>query len=158
MIKPLRKNTAKKAPFKLNWAQKLFIVAALIILSITSLPIVIVLLIGMLPTVTVLLIDSRNFNKLTMVGCFNLAGAFVCLVSMFNQFNNLSEITVLGNVFNIIIMLGAAALGMLLYFELPNLFVYLFKSSAQRRLRHINATLEKISADWGSEIVNDVSK
>ena len=122
MIKPLRKDRTSKLK-KLNLFQKIILLLGLIILVLTALPAVVILIIGLLPTITIILIDPKNTNKLTMVGCFNLAGVFICLMNIFNQFNLNHAISILGNIFNIIIMLGAAALGMILYYELPNLFL-----------------------------------
>ena len=93
-----------------------------------------------------------------MVGCFNLAGVFICLMNIFSQFSVNHAITILGNVFNIIIMLGAAALGMILYYELPNLFLLISKASAQRRLHSIDSKLEKIAEDWGRESLGETGK
>ncbi len=155
MIKPLR-SPQTKPKLKLNLLQKILLLLGLIILVLTALPAVVILIIGLLPTITIILIDSKNTSKLTMVGCFNLAGVFICLMNIFNQFNLNHAITILGNVFNIIIMLGAAALGMVLYYELPNLFLLISKASAQRRLRNIDNKLEKIAEEWGQECISDI--
>ena len=156
MIKPLRTQQPPKK--KRNFLQKALLLLGLIILVITALPAIVIIIIGLLPTITVLLIDTKNVNKLTMVGCFNLAGVFICLMNIFNQFNLNHAITILGNVFNIIIMLGAAALGMILYYELPNLFLLISKAFAQRRLRNIDNKLEKIADEWGRECIADVEQ
>ena len=55
-------------------------------------------------------------------------------------------------------MLGAAAFGMILYFELPNIFSVIFKNSAHRRLRSIDNKLDKIAEDWGRDIINELNK
>ena len=52
-------------------------------------------------------------------------------------------------------MLGAAALGMIIYYELPNLFVMISKASVHRRLRNIDDKIEKLTTEWGSEIIQD---
>lgn len=158
MIKPLRNRQLTKQKLKLNLLQKLLLLLGLVVLVITALPAVVILIIGLLPTITIILIDSKNTSKLTIVGCFNLAGVFVCLMNIFNQFNLNHAITILGNVFNIIIMLGAAALGMILYYELPNLFLLISKASAQRRLRNIDNKLEKIAEEWGNECIADIDQ
>jgi hypothetical protein len=49
-------------------------------------------------------------------------------------------------------MLLAAALGIFLYYVLPDLFVYIFKNSAQHRLKIINAKLEKLKETWDNII------
>lgn len=157
MIKPLRKDRTSKLK-KLNLFQKIILLLGLIILVLTALPAVVILIIGLLPTITIILIDPKNTNKLTMVGCFNLAGVFICLMNIFNQFNLNHAISILGNIFNIIIMLGAAALGMILYYELPNLFLLISKASAQRRLRRIDNKLEKIADEWGRESIAEIEQ
>ena len=108
MIKPINRNPKTKKTFKLSFTQKLLL--CLIILSFTSLPIVIILLIGLLPTITTILVDPRNSQKITIVGCFNMAGSFICIINLLNQYSHNISISILGNVFNIVIMLGAAAL------------------------------------------------
>ncbi len=158
MIKPLRRKQPPKKAVKLNLFQKIILLLGLVILVLSALPAIVILIIGLLPTITVILTDSKNTTKLTMVGCFNLAGVFICLMNIFNQFSVNHAITILGNVFNIIIMLGAAALGMILYYELPNLFVLISKASAQRRLRSIDGKLEKIAEDWGRESLGEPEK
>lgn len=158
MIKPLRNKQPSKPKIRFNLLQKILLLLGLIVLVITALPAVVILIIGLLPTITIILIDSKNTSKLTMVGCFNLAGVFICLMNIFNQFNLNHAITILGNVFNIIIMLGAAALGMILYYELPNLFLLISKASAQRRLHNIDNKLEKIAQEWGSECITDIDQ
>ncbi len=158
MIKPYRKAEVKKTPFKLSLVQKLVLLLGLLILAFVALPVVIIMIIGLLPTLTILLLDTKNINKLIIVGCFNMAGVFICMVNLFSQYTSGVNVTILNNVFNIVIMLGGAALGMIVFFELPNLFVSISRASAQRRLHNIDAKLEKFSADWGHEIINQISK
>lgn len=158
MIKPYRKTDAKKTTFKLNLLQKLVLLLGLIVLSFIALPVVIIMVIGLLPTLTILLLDIKNVNKLMIVGCFNMAGVFICMVNIFNQYTSGVNVTILNNVFSIIIMLGSAALGMIVFFELPNIFVSISRSSAQRKLHNIDTKLEKLSKDWGTEIIEQISK
>lgn len=158
MIKPLKNRQPSKIKIQFNPLQKLLLLLGLIVLVVTALPAVVILIIGLLPTITIILIDSKNTNKLTMVGCFNLAGVFICLMNIFNQFNLHHAITILGNVFNIIIMLGTAALGMILYYELPNLFLLISKASAQKRLHNIDHKLEKIAEEWGKECIAEIDQ
>lgn len=155
MIKPA---SSKPQKFRLNLVQKLLLILGIIMLAFSSLPIMVVLLLGLLPTITVILTDPYNSNKLTIIGCFNFAGVFVCLLRIFNQYAAGIPISILGNVFNIVIMLGGAALGMILYYELPNLFVIISKASAQWRLHSIDNKLEKLTQEWGSDIISDLTK
>ena len=53
----------------------------------------------------------------------------------------------------IIVMLSTAAIGVIVYSELPNLYAYIYKISAQKRIEKINARLEKLREEWGEELV-----
>ena len=154
MIKPPAKRTKQNA-LKFKFFQKLLILLGLIIVSFTILPVVVILFLGLLPTLTVAVTDTKNINKITTVGCFNMAGVMICLNSLFNQFGSEFEFSILNNIFNIVIMLAAAALGVLLYYLLPDLFVFIFKNSAQHRLKTINSKLEKLTETWANIIPED---
>ncbi|MBS4772717.1 MAG: hypothetical protein KHX55_00380 [Proteobacteria bacterium] len=159
MIKPLQRNNSHNKPkFRLNFVQKLLLIFGVIILAFSSLPIMVVLLIGLLPTLTIILTDPRNSNKLTIVGCLNFSGVFICLVRIFNQYAAGIPVSIMGNIFNIVIMLGFAALGVIFYYELPNLFIVISKASAQRRLHSIDNKLEKLTQEWGSDVISDLVK
>ena len=154
MIKPPAKRT-KRNVLKFKFFQKLLILLGLIIVSFTILPVVVILFLGLLPTLTVAVTDTKNISKITTVGCFNMAGVMICLNSLFNQFGSEFEFSILNNIFNIVIMLAAAALGVLLYYLLPDLFVFIFKNSAQHRLKTINSKLEKLTETWANIIPED---
>ncbi len=139
---------------KLSLFQKILLVLGLLVLIFTALPAVIIVLIGLLPSITVLLTDSKNATKLTVIGCFNLSGVFICLMNIFNQFDLDQAFSIVSNIFNLIIMLGAAAVGAIIYYELPNLFVMISKASSQHRLKVIDARLEKLSQDWAKNEEN----
>ncbi|MBE6452470.1 MAG: hypothetical protein E7012_03155 [Alphaproteobacteria bacterium] len=155
MIKPIQRKQAVKKPFKFSIAQKIIFMIAIITLAFIAPQIAIILAIGLLPTFTVLLTDSKKTDKLLIVGCFNMTGIFVCMMDIFKQYSLTHSVSILSNVFNIIIMLGAAALGMIIYYELPNLFVMISKASVHRRLRNIDDKIEKLTTEWGSEIIQD---
>ena len=154
MIKPPAKRT-KQNVLKFKFFQKLLILLGLIIVSFTILPVVVILFLGLLPTLTVAVTDTKNISKITTVGCFNMAGVMICLNSLFNQFGSEFEFSILNNIFNIVIMLAAAALGVLLYYLLPDLFVFIFTNSAQHRLKTINSKLEKLTETWANIIPED---
>lgn len=153
MIKPLPRHQNKHNQTglsKLNFFQKMLIFISLLIIAFTVLPAVVVLLLGLLPTITVVITDTKNINKITTVGCFNISGVMICLNNLFNQFNSGVAFSLRNNIFDVVIMLSAAALGVLLYYILPDLFAYIFKNSAQHRLKVINARLDKLKEHWAN--------
>ena len=145
----------KKSFKSLSTARKSLLFIFLALMASSILPAIIVILIGLLPTLTILFVDPKNSAKLVIVGCFNLSGLFVYLINLINRFNMDGAFSILGDVFNMIIMLGSAALGFLVYYEMPNLFAYVAKNSAQRRLVRIDKELTKITEDWGDNIINE---
>ena len=140
-----------KPTIKLNFLQKLLLFICFVFLIFLAFPAVVIITIGLLPTITVLLTDSKNINKLTIVGCFNLAGVFICLMNIFTQFNLDQAFSIIGNIFNVIIMLSSAAFGVIVYYELPNLFIWISKTNTQRRLKAIDNKLQKLTDEWGKE-------
>lgn len=139
----------------MNAFQKILIFIALIIVSFTVLPAVVVLFLGLLPTLVVVLTDTKNINKITTVGCFNIAGLMFCLKSIFAQLSSAGGFSINANILNIIIMLSASGVGLILYRLMPDLFVYIFKNSAQHRLKSINTKLDKLKENWANIMPED---
>lgn len=138
---------------KLSLIQKWLLLVGLFVLIFSTFPAVLIILIGLLPSITIIITDPRNTNKLTIVGCFNLTGVFICLSSLINQINIPGSFSVINNIFNLIIMLGCSAFGVILYYELPNFFVMMSKVSSQKRIKNIDNRLEKLALDWGQESI-----
>ncbi|MBE6467183.1 MAG: hypothetical protein E7004_01135 [Alphaproteobacteria bacterium] len=132
--------------------QKVFLFVLFLAISFKVLPAIVVLFLGLLPTLTIVVTDTKNINKITTVGCFNISGVMICLNNLFNQITAVSKFSITDNIFNIIIMLSGAAVGVVLYYILPDIFVYIFKNSAQHRLKLINAKLEKLKSNWDNLI------
>lgn len=156
------KKAQKKQPFnklkhsykKLSVVQKMLLLIGLLFVIINTLPAVMVLLIGLLPTFTILLTDSKNTDKLVIVGSFNLAGVFIYLLNVINSFTMYNAFYIVGDIFNLIIMLGSAGLGLIVYYEIPNLFILISKMSAQKRLRSIDTKLSHLAEDWGTDLID----
>lgn len=140
------------AYFKLTLLQKIMLVFGVLIAIFTTLPVMVVLLIGLLPTFTIMITDRKNTNKLIIVGCFNLAGVFIYLFHVINNFTVRDAFFILSDIFNLIIMLGSAGLGLIVYLEVPNLFIYISRIAAEKRLKTIDASLQKLAEDWGEGI------
>ena len=130
---------------RLSLFQKILLTIGILIAVLTTLPVMVVLLIGLLPTFTVMVTDRNNTNKLIIVGCFNLAGVFIYLFHVISNFTVRDAFFILSDIFNLIIMLSSAGLGLIVYLEVPNLFIYLSKIAAQKRLKTLDANLEKLA-------------
>lgn len=150
---PNQNTRQQRSYFRLSLIQKILLAVGLLIAILTTLPVMVVLLIGLLPTFTIMVTDKTNTNKLIIVGCFNLAGVFIYLFHVINNFTVRDAFFILSDIFNLIIMLGSAGLGLVVYLEVPNLFIYLSKVAAQKRLKTIDANLDKLAEDWGEGIL-----
>ncbi len=155
LLKLPTKKTNKNSKIRLNLLQKIVLLLAFMLLSFTVLPVMVVLGIGILPTITIMITDTKNINKITTIGCFNFSGVILSFCSIFGQFEQGVEFSIAANIFNIIIMLGAAGIGFIFYYILPDIFVFIYKSSAQHRLKTINSKLEKLANTWANIIPND---
>ena len=147
----------RNASFRLSILQKILLFTAFLIAILTTLPIMVVLLIGLLPTFTVLITDRSNTDKLIIIGCFNLSGVFIYLFHIISNFTIRDAFFIFSDIFNLIIMLGSAGLGLVVYLEVPNLFIYIYKIMAQKRLKTIDNQLDKLAQDWGEGIRGTVT-
>ncbi|MBR4106935.1 MAG: hypothetical protein IKK52_06515 [Alphaproteobacteria bacterium] len=144
------KKDSKVGISKLNSFQKFLIFLGLMIVAFTILPVVVVLFIGLLPTLTAVVTDTKNINKITTIGCLNMSGLIICLHHIFIQLTSGANFSIREDINDIIIMLCAAAIGALLYYILPDLFAFIFKNSAQHRLKIINARLNRYAENWSN--------
>lgn len=148
-IQPLDKN---KKTTHLSIVQKFLLLLLIMIALVRVLPIVVVLFVGLLPTITLMIIDSKNINKIIIVGCFNLAGVFVYVFNVIQNYSVGNAIFIFSDIFNMILMLSSAAVGLLLYYEIPLIFVYLARISNQRRITGIDSRIEKLKEVWGNDV------
>lgn len=101
-----KKNSRKPNPVtRLSTFQKWLMFLGMFVLIFTTLPAVIVIFIGLLPTITVVITDPKNTTKLIVIGCFNMSGVFFCIMSIIDQFNLREAFFIVGNIFNLVIML-----------------------------------------------------
>ncbi|MBP3346598.1 MAG: hypothetical protein J6L86_06195 [Alphaproteobacteria bacterium] len=151
----LNKKTATPAAKR---TKRWILITLLLITIIIMLPFTIILLIGLLPTITLLITDPKNSPKLVTIGCFNMAGVFIYLLHVINHYSMDGAIDIVRDVFNLIIMLGSAGIGLILYCELPNLFIFFSKISAGKRMNVIDKKLADMAEEWGQEVITEQSK
>ena len=148
---PLRKNRKGSSHFGI--AQKFLLLLLIVIALMRILPIMVILFIGLLPTLTLMIVDPKNLNKLIIVGCFNLSGVFVYVFNVIRNYSVDNALFIFSDIFNIILMLGSAAIGFLIYYEIPMLFVYISRATNQRHIANIDARVEKLKQIWGPEVI-----
>jgi len=75
---------------------------------------------------------------------------------LFNVLRNYSvdnALFIFSDVFNMILMLGSAAVGLIIYYEVPQLFVYIARTTNQRHINSIDERIEKLKEIWGHDVV-----
>lgn len=160
-MKIKKKKELTKQPFsisRISQPKKIIFLGLLLLATLITLPFTIVLLIGLLPTLTLLITDPKNSQKLIIIGCFNMAGVFVYLLYVISNYADGNVFNIVHDIFNLIIMLGFAGLGLILYCELPNLFIFFSKISAQKRLANIDDKLKDLAEEWGQETIDNQAK
>lgn len=148
-ISPINRNNSGS---HLNLIQRFFLLILIAIALMTTLPLVVVLFIGLLPTLTLMIIDPKNTNKLIIVGCFNLAGVFVYIFNIMRNYSIDNALFVFSDIFNLILMLGAAGVGLIVYYELPILFIYLARITNQSHIANIDERVTKLKEIWGPDV------
>ena len=59
---------------------------------------------------------------------------------------------IFSDIFNMILMLGSAGIGLIVYYEVPQLFIYLARTSNQKQIANIDAKVAKMQEVWGKDI------
>ena len=101
-----------------------------------------------------MILDIKNVNKLIVVGCFNLSGVFIYMFNVLRNFSVDNALFIFSDIFNMILMLGSAAVGLIFYYELPQLFVYVARTSNQKHIANIEAKVEKLQEIWGQDVLH----
>lgn len=119
------------------------------------LPTVIFLAIALLPTLVAVVIDKgpKRFGGMT-VGGLNFAGAAPYLLNLWLGDNSVpGALTILSDVFALIMIFGAAAFGWMLYTATPSVVAAVLAMTSTRRLAGLKAKQAQLKDEWGSEVV-----
>jgi hypothetical protein len=119
-----------------------------------SLSSVILVALAMLPTLTAFIVDRTPQKYATFcVGGMNLSGTFPALLDLWAGGNDISTaMNLLGNVFTVGIIYGAAAFGWLVYMTVPPLVAAFLTMMAQRRVQQLRAAQAQLVEEWGDAL------
>ena len=128
-----------------------------VLLSITVLKFpesIILLLVGMLPTMVAFVIDRSSGKYATLcVGAMNIAGIFPSIFKLWTGQNSFSQsIQIITNIFDLVIMYGAAGFGWVLYIIIPSAVSALLNIIAQRRITRIRKQQHQLISEWGKNV------
>ncbi len=125
-----------------------------VVLVILSLPTVIVLFFGMLPTIVSGIVDRSPSRHATFcIGGINLCGVFPYMIELWLGDNSLQQgIGMITNVFSLVIMYGAAALGWMIFQSLPPIIAAFVTVIAQSRVSRLRSGQRKLIEEWGEDV------
>lgn len=167
--KPLKKPTKGKASIGLSPFAKLgethkpksatsklgYLVIVLLIAPF-FVPSFVLLGIALTPSIVALFIDKspNRYAGITILGC-NLAGTMPILLDLWLENDNtvngaLAEVF---EVFHMILILGAAGLGWVIYGVAPSVVAILMRLSSARHTSTMSAKQRALVIDWGEEVM-----
>jgi hypothetical protein len=112
------------------------------------------LFLAMLPAGVAFLVDRTpyRFAWISVAG-MNFAGVAPFLMNLWFTGNRMEvAFKMLADVFDLLIMYGAAGFGWIIHMSLPPIVGAFLDVSAQHRLSSLKATQQKLTKEWGEEV------
>jgi hypothetical protein len=143
----------KKALSMSTWLWGAFIISLWMMLSPSTL---IILSLGMLPTFVAFFCD-RTEHKYAVycVGGLNFCGILPFLLKLISDHSLSAAMNIMGNVFSLAIIFGAAGLGWLLFLSIPPVVSTVLIIMSDSRVKSLKAIQQRIIDEWGSSVVED---
>jgi len=117
-------------------------------------PTVLFLAFAMLPTFVAVVTDKGNkrYGGIT-VGGMNFAGAAPYVLDMWMGTHDIAAaLTLLSDVFALMLIYGCAAFGWVLYTGTPSMVTAFMSMTSTRRLAALRAKQKQLIEDWGPEV------
>ena len=117
-------------------------------------PTLTLLMIGMFPTFIALLTDKdRHQSSATAIGALNAAGVTPFIIDLWMKGQNMDNVFhILREPSNWLVMLGAAGVGQLIVFAVPQAMASLTLARSEVRLKTLKHNLEQLKSTWGAEV------
>jgi len=114
----------------------------------------VVLLIGLLPTMVAFVVDKSSGKYATFcVGSLNITGISPSIFELWAGDNSMSQaIQIITNVFDLVIMYGAAGFGWILYIIIPSAVSALLTIIGQRRIARFRGRQRELISKWGKDV------
>ena len=146
----------KKAPGKKHGGKAGFFF--FMILFGASVPIILptltLFLIGMIPTAIALLVDKdRQKASAACIAAMNAAGVTPFVIDLWTKGQTMENVfQILRDPSSWLVMLGAAAVGQLIFFAVPQAVALLWLARSETRLKVLKKNLESLKESWGPEV------
>jgi hypothetical protein len=100
-------------------------------------------------------IVDKSFGKCATlcVGSMNIAGIFPSIFKLWAEQNSFAQaIQIITNIFDLVIMYGAAGFGWILYIIIPSAVSTLLNIIAQRRIARLRNLQRDLISEWGKNV------
>ncbi len=150
------KKPAAAAPKKKKGGKAGFFII-LILFAIAApffMPTLTLLLVGLLPTFVALITDTDPQKSSTAsIGAMNFAGLVPFLIDLWAKGQTMENaFIILRNPSNWLIILGAAGVGQLIVFAVPQAMASMTFISAESRLKLLKRNLDQLKTSWGPDV------
>ena len=120
-------------------------------------PTVVLLLVALIPTYVALVTDSDpQKSGAVSVGVMNLAGVTPFIVDLWSKGQTMSNaIRILSESNSWLIILGAAFIGQLIVYAIPQAIATLTLTTAESRVKNLRKNLDTLKESWGPEVASN---
>lgn len=149
---PPPRKTPSRGPS--NLSLNILIVAAGLVMVAFFMPTLLLLAFAMLPTFVAIVVDRgpKRYGGVT-VGGLNFAGLAPYLMDLWGGANDVPHaLTILSDVFALMVIFGAASFGWLLYTATPGLVGAFIGMTSTRRIAALRTRQQELLREWGPEV------
>lgn len=154
--KPLgRRAAAKKRASRSVFRSTLMIGTVMVLLAL-ALPTALLLFVGFVPTLVALMVDDtpRRYAARTVLG-LNFAGVAPYIVKLWSGQNDIAAAgRIITDPFALVVMLGAAAIGWMMFLGFPGLVTSVSTMNAHRRIAQLKERQRALIEEWGAAVAS----
>ncbi|MEE8270557.1 MAG: hypothetical protein V3R98_02330 [Alphaproteobacteria bacterium] len=117
-------------------------------------PTTVLVLAGLVPTLVALIVDrTAERHAVIAVGTLNFAGVAPSVIALWRDGHTMdAALRLLIDPLSMLVMLGAAAIGWVLYLGVPSVLAVFLTHRNEAEIRRMVARREDLVAEWGPEV------
>lgn len=130
-----------------------WILVVAVTLFVIALPTMILLLFGMLPSMVALIVDrTKGKSAAFTVSAVNFIGVFPYIMDLWKGGNTLDQALGMLDIFTMLIMYSAAAMGWLLFMSAPQVISSFVLVLQQRKIASLRKQQKSLIEEWGPDV------
>ena len=130
-----------------------WVLVVAVTLFVIALPTMVLLLFGMLPSMVALIIDrSKGKSAAFTVGAVNFIGVFPYIMDLWKGGNTLDQALEMLDIFTMLVMYSAAAMGWLLFMSAPAVISSFVLVLQQRKIASLRKQQKSLIEEWGPDV------